>query len=119
MKFPLRANPALRDWWYGYVPPEQGAIVLGHRRVYIVPSRLGLFFGGALLILLIGSINYALSLGFALTFLLAGMGLAGMVHTARNLAQLSVRTGRAEPVFAGEAAQFRLILENTAPHDRP
>lgn len=113
----LRAE--LKNWFYGFTPPERGAIVLGHRRVYIVPSRLGLLFGGALLILLVGSINYALSLGFALTFLLAGMGLAGMVQTARNLAQLEVRAGRAEAVFAGEAAQFRLGLGNAAAHDRP
>ena len=98
---------------------ERGAIVLGHRRVYIVPSRLGLFFGAALLILLIGSINYALQLGFALTFLLAGMGIAGMVQTARNLALLAVRAARAEPVFAGELARFRVVLDNAAAYDRP
>ncbi len=114
-----RAPARLRNWFYGYTPPERGAIVLGHRRVYIVPSRLGLLFGGALGILLVGSINYALSLGFALTFLLAGMGLAGMVQTARNLAQLTVRGGRAEPVFAGEAARFTLILANAGDFDRP
>ena len=45
------------------------------------------------LVLLVGSINYALSLGFALTFLLAGLGLAGMVHTARNLARIAVERG--------------------------
>ena len=49
--------------------------------------------------------------GFVLTFLLAGMGLAGMVHTARNLARIAVSAGRAEPVFAGESAQFRLYLD--------
>ena len=114
------ALPAeLKNWFYGFTPPERGAIVLSHRRVYIVPSRLGLLFGSSLLILLIGSINYALALGFALTFLLAGMGLAGMVQTARNLARLEVRTGRAEPVFAGEAARFRVILESRAAYDRP
>src|SRR5262245_27755265 len=113
----LRAE--VKNWFYGFTPPERGVVVLGHRRVYIVPSRLGLLFGAALLILLIGSINYALALGFALTFLLAGMGLAGMVQTARNLAQLRVRAARTEPVFAGEAAQFRLQLENAAAHDRP
>jgi uncharacterized protein (DUF58 family) len=106
-------------WFQGAKPPERGAIVLGHRRVYIVPSRLGLFFGGTLAILLVGSINYAMSLGFALTFLLAGMGLAGMVQTARNLAQLSVRAGRCEPVFAGDQAQFRLGLANPGDFDRP
>jgi uncharacterized protein (DUF58 family) len=99
-------------------PPAE-AIVLGHRRVYIVPSRLGLLFGAALLILLVGSINYALSLGFALTFLLTGMGIAAMVQTTRNLAQLSIRGARAEPVYAGEAARFRLVLDNAAEYDRP
>ncbi len=93
--------------------------MLGHRRVYIVPSRLGLFYGGTLVILLVGSINYALSLGFALTFLLAGMGIAAMVQTTRNLARLSVRAGRSEPVFAGDAARFRLALANAGDFDRP
>ena len=116
----LSPRARFAQWFEGRARPvERGAIVLGHRRVYIVPSRLGLFFGAVLLILLIGSINYALSLGFALTFLLAGMGIAGMVQTTRNLARLTVRAGRAEPAFAGHAAQFRLVLENAAEYDRP
>jgi len=115
----LRNDPRLVNWFYGFAPPERGAVVLGHRRVYIVPTRLGWMFAATLGILLLGSINYAIGLGFALTFLLTGMGLAGMVHTARNLALLSVSAGRAEPVFAGEAAQFRLYLENRARFDRP
>lgn len=115
----LLANPRFANWLYGFKPPERGTVVLVHRRVYIVPTRLGWVFGATLGILLIGSINYALSLGFVLTFLLAGMGLAGMVHTARNLAQIAVSTGRAEPAFAGESAQFRVCLDNRASHDRP
>jgi uncharacterized protein (DUF58 family) len=115
----LALRPRLRDWFYGYSAPERGTVVLGHRRVYILPTRLGWMFAATLGILLVGSINYALQLGFALTFLLAGMGLAGMVHTVRNLARLAISTGRVEPVFAGEALQFRLYLENRARHDRP
>jgi uncharacterized protein (DUF58 family) len=115
LTLPLR----LAHWFYGFTPPERGVIVLRHRRVYIVPTRLGWIFGVTLGLLLVGSINYALSLGFAMTFLLAGMGLAGMVHTARNLARLAVSVGRVEPVFAGEAAQFRLYLDARAPFDRP
>ena len=115
----LQASARLKNWFYGFAPPERGAIVLRHRRVYIVPTRLGWIFGAMLGVLLIGSINYALALGFALTFLLAGLGLAGMVHTARNLAQLAVSAGRAESVFAGESAQFRLYLANGASFDRP
>jgi len=115
----LERNPRFSNWLYGFTPPESGTVELVHRRVYILPARLGWFYGGTVAVLLIGSINYALSLGFALTFLLAGLGLAGMVHTARNLARIAVSAGRAEPVFAGESAQFRLYLEGRTAFDRP
>ena len=115
----LDRSPRFANWLYGFTPPERGTVVLVHRRVYIVPSRLGWMFGATVAVLLTGSINYALSLGFVLTFLLAGAGLVGMVHTARNLARIAVSTGRAVPVFAGESAQFRLYLDGRAPFDRP
>jgi uncharacterized protein (DUF58 family) len=115
----LGRHPRLANWIWGFQPPEHGTVILVHRRVYILPARLGLLFATTLLILLIGSINYALALGFGLTFFLAGMGLAGMVHTARNLARIGVTAGRAEPVFAGESAQFRLHLDGRARYDRP
>lgn len=115
----LSAGSRLRSWFYGYAGPERGTVVLGHRRVYILPARLGWIYAAMLAILLVGSINYALQLGFALTFLLAGLGLAAMVHTTRNLARLQVSAGRVEPVFAGQTAQFRLFLDNDTRHDRP
>lgn len=115
----LERHPRLANWLYGFTPPERGTVVLVHRRVYIVPARLGWLYAATVLILLIGSINYALALGFALTFFLAGMGLASMVHTARNLARIGVSVGRAEPVFAAEPAQFRLHLDGRARFDRP
>jgi len=115
----LERNPRFANWLYGFTPPETGTVVLVHRRVYIVPARLGWIFAGVLVVLLIGSINYSLSLGFALTFLLAGLGLTGMVHTARNLARIAISAGRAEPVFAGESAQFRLYLDGRGAFDRP
>lgn len=115
----LERHPRLAHRIWGFTPPERGTIILVHRRVYILPARLGWIFAATLAILLIGSINYALALGFALTFLLAGLGLAGMVHTARNLARIGVGTGRAEPVFAGESAQFRVYLDGRARYDRP
>jgi len=92
--------------------PETGTIFLAQRRVYILPTRQGLTFGLALVLMLIGSINYNLSLGYVLTFLLAGIGVVTILHTFRNLAHLYVRGGRAEPVFAGDTARFELHLEN-------
>src|SRR5688572_24417957 len=115
----LQRNPRIANWIYGFTPPERGTVELVHRRVYIVPARLGWWFGATLAVLLVGSINYAISLGFALTFLLAGLGLAGMVHTARNLSRIAVTAGRADPVFAGESAQFRLYLDGRSAFVRP
>ena len=70
--------------------PESGTIFLAQRRVYILPTRQGLMFGLALVLMLIGSINYNLSLGFVLTFLLAGMGIVAILHSFRNIAHLYV-----------------------------
>jgi uncharacterized protein (DUF58 family) len=80
--------------------------------IYILPTKPGLAFGGVLIVLLLGSINYALSLGYALTFLLASVGAITMFHTYRNLAGLVLRPGRAEAVFAGDLAEFNFIAVN-------
>ena len=53
-------HPRFANWVYGFTPPERGTVVLVHRRVYIVPTRLGWLFGATLGVLLLGSINYAL-----------------------------------------------------------
>ena len=85
---------------------------LGQRRIFIVPSRAGLFFALALVVMLIGAINYNLALGHALVFLLVGLGVGGMIHTFRNLYGLVITPGRPEPVFAGQNALFPLTLDN-------
>lgn len=92
---------------------------LGQRRVFILPTRAGLLFALALLVMLLGAINYNLALGHALVFLLAGLGLAGMVHTFRNLHGLEICPGRCEPVFVGENARFPLLLRNDRSTPRP
>jgi uncharacterized protein (DUF58 family) len=91
--------------------PQQ-RITLKLRRIYILPSRHGLMFALALLVMLMGSINYSNSMGFVLTFLLGGMAMVGILHTYRNLAGLSLEAGRATPVFAGEYAHFGISLDN-------
>lgn len=85
---------------------------LGQRRIFIIPTRGGLLYAVALVVMLIGAINYNLALGHALVFLLAGLGLAGMVHTFRNLYGMVITPGRCAPVFAGETAHFQLTLDN-------
>ena len=92
--------------------PEPAPIVMTQRRVYVLPTRAGLAFVVALTVILLGAMNYNLSLGYGLVFLLAGLGVVTILHTFRNLAQLVIRPGRAEPVFAGDTARFELALDN-------
>jgi len=99
-------------WLFRLRGPEPGEIFLHRRRVFIVPTHPGLLFGAMLVTLFIGSINYNLSLGFGLTFLLAAVGFIDMHLTFRNLAHLHLSGGRTMPVFAGEEAQFELHLTN-------
>ena len=102
----------LTDWLFQPRTPEAGPIVLIQRRVYILPARHGILFAVVLLMMLLGSINYGLSLGFVLTFLLAALALNAMLYTFRNLVRLQVTAVRTAPVFAGEAALFTLNLAN-------
>jgi uncharacterized protein (DUF58 family) len=91
---------------------ESGAVTLDQRRIFIIPTRQGMGFVCVLLVMLLGDINYNLSLGYVLTFLLASTALMTMLHTFRNMAQLEIRAGHTEAVFAGDSAQFVFHFHN-------
>jgi uncharacterized protein (DUF58 family) len=88
--------------------------VIPTRRVYILPTRLGLFFAGMLALMFLGAMNYANNLALGLTFLLGSIGIIAMHHCQRNLAGLKLGTAANEPVFAGQTAQLRIALDNSA-----
>src|SRR4051812_12389864 len=116
---PYRAVRAHIDRWLFQLDGKSANTVeLVQRRIFIVPSRHGMLFVGALALMLSGSINYNLSLGFILTFLLAALGVNAILHTFRNLARLRIATGRVPPVFAGDTARFSLVIENPTTLDR-
>lgn len=107
-----RLHETFVRWALRVRPPEATPIILTQRRVYVLPTRAGLAYATALGVILLGAMNYNLSLGHALVFLLAGLGIVAILHTFRNLAHLSIRPGRCEPVFAGGQARFELVLDN-------
>jgi len=118
MKLAATLRERFATWALRTRAPEATPIVLAQRRVYVLPTRGGLLFAAALLVMLLGAINYNLSLGHALVFLLAGLGIVAIFHTFRNLVGISISTGRAEPVFVGETAHFALILHNPRDEER-
>jgi len=100
-------------WLFQLRGPQPRVLVLVQRRIFVLPTRHGLIFAAMLMLMLMGSINYNLSLGFILTFLLGSMGVTTILYTFRNLANLRIAGGRARPVFAGDTAHFIVHLENT------
>ena len=108
MKTPKR----LQAWW-DRRHPRRDTHVMGQNNIYILPSRPGIAFCITLAVLLLGAINDQLSLGYALTFLLAGAGLASMHNTHGNLRGLSLDLKPPAAVFAGDEVALELRLHNS------
>jgi len=112
LPFPGAGRSMLWQWLHGPERDRALPVVLTRNRIYILPTRTGMLFFFVLIAMLLSAINYKLALGYALVYLLLGLGLVAMFHTFRNLFGLQLKPGRAEPVFAGETAQFGVLLEN-------
>lgn len=106
-------------WLFRLRPDEPAPVELVQRRIFVLPTPAGLAFATTLLTLLIASINYSLSLGYALTFLLAGAGASSILHAFRNLLGLRLQPASAEPCFAGEPLRLTLAMDNPAHRPRP
>jgi uncharacterized protein (DUF58 family) len=63
-------------------------------------------------------LNYNNNLSFLLTFLLIGIGFVAMHQCQRNLVDLELSFAGTEPVFAGQAAMFRIAVTNRSKNAR-
>jgi uncharacterized protein (DUF58 family) len=87
-------------------------VTLHRHRIYILPTALGIGFGFSIFGMLLASMNYNNNMGFALTFLLAGLGLVTMHWCHQNLSGAVVRGLRLQPTFAGRPARLEISIEN-------
>ncbi len=92
---------------------------LHSRRVYILPTAVGLVFVLMTFTMLLGSMNYNNNLSFVLTFLLTSLGFVSMHQCQRNLVGLELSFAGADPVFAGQAAEFQIAIINHSTKRRP
>lgn len=107
-----RLKRRMRDWAWKRQGPDGRRAVIVQRRLYILPTAQGLLYGVMVFVMLLGSMNYANSMGFMLTFLLASLGIVAMNAIHSNLLGLELTAGRATPVFAGETARFQIAVLN-------
>ena len=100
-------------WWVARHPLTD-SWTLTQGNIYILPTRAGLVFALTLVTMLLASINYQLSLGYVLTFLLAGSGLMSMHMTHGTLRGLTLHLRPPSPTFAGEPALLEVVVTSPA-----
>lgn len=86
------------------------SLTLTQSRIYILPTRAGLWFLVTSLIILLLGVNYENNLVYGASFLLLSLFVLSILHTYSNLAGLSITALSARPCLVGEQAEFELLL---------
>lgn len=113
--------PTLRQHFNAWLTarlPASDSLLLTQRNVYILPTRPGWMLALTLLVMLVGSINYQLNLGYLLTFLLAGSAVVGMHVSHGTLRGITLHLVPPTPCFAGTAAQLHITLSSAQARTR-
>ena len=85
-------------------------LTLNWRRIFILPTKPGLFFAFVTLLMLIASLNFNNNMGLMMTFLLFGLAQVSLYRVFFNLRNLTITQVEAKPVFLGKKAQFHIKL---------
>lgn len=113
------AEVRVRRWARKRQGKDKAVTRLKSRRIYILPTGVGLVYGLMTFTMLLGSMNYNNNLSFVLTFLLVGVGFVSMHQCQRNLVGLEIAFAGVDPVFAGQAAEFKIAITNHSKNRRP
>ncbi|MES5814675.1 DUF58 domain-containing protein [Pseudoxanthomonas sp. Soil82] len=103
----------LRHWLQAFErprAPERMPVRIGRRRIYVLPTAFGLFYGVLVLAMVLGALNYNNNPALMLALLLGASGLASLIAAHLQLSGLQAEALSAEPVAAGELLWLRLSL---------
>ena len=91
--------------------PESLPVAIDRRRVYVLPTRFGMFYAVLLLGMAAGALNYNNNPALLLCLLLGGAGLASLIAAQMQLTGMSITAIDAEPVPAGQPLLLRVHLQ--------
>jgi len=91
--------------------PEALPVTIDRRRVYVLPTRFGLFYGTLLLGMAAGALNYNNNPALMLCLLLGGAALASLIAAQLQLTGLDITTIDGEPVAAGQTLLLRVHVQ--------
>lgn len=107
-----RIRRRFQKWINRRIPPAR-VMTLNQRRIFIFPSKVGLFFTLCMLVMLLAAINFQNNLSYGLTFLLFTLFIVAILHTYANLSGLTIRAVHARPAFPGQSTEFEVQLERS------
>lgn len=90
--------------------PEPLPVAIDRRRVYVLPTRFGMFYAALVVAMLLGALNYNNNPALLLALLLGASGLSSLIATHLQLSGLRLEAVSAEPVAAGQPLALRLAL---------
>jgi uncharacterized protein (DUF58 family) len=85
---------------------------ISRRRLYILPTGLGVALGALLVAMLLAGLNYNSNLGLAFAFMMASLALVIMHHCNRNMLALILDATTEVDAFAGGEAALEFVLRN-------
>ena len=107
---PLAFRQRLEGWIRRRGRIDPLPMTIDRRRVYVLPTKFGLFYGVLVAVMFLGALNYNNNPALLLSLLLLAAGLASLVYAHLQLSGLCVASIDAEPVHAGESLQVKIGL---------
>lgn len=92
--------------------------VIGRRQLYILPTKVGWYFGLILVALFAIAVKFDNQPAFMMLFILVGLGNAVMLATHRNVINLVIEKGIPQPCYAGEIATSTIHITNKSKRAR-
>lgn len=102
-----------KRWIERRIPPTR-RITLSQDTVFIFPTVTGFVFGGLVVLLILGAINYQNSLIYGVAFLLGSLFLVTILYTFRNLSGLTIELAGVGTGFVGEDVEFAVRVSRPA-----
>jgi hypothetical protein len=109
MSFSTTLHHRIGNWSRRRHEVDTSPVQITNRRIYILPTRLGLMYAFAVVAMGIGGMNTATI--WRCCWHSCSRRFVAMHHTHRNLAGLRIHAMASEPVFAGQLAQLQLSIE--------
>jgi len=91
---------------------------IGRRELYILPTRMGWYFGLIMTALFGIAVKFDNQAAFMMLFVLVSVALIGMIYTHNNVIGLTLSGQSSNSVFLGEHAEFPLTIKNEGNKER-